>query len=100
MEPEIPGESYCLFSAPGRDGHDGRKLVVHHSGIRDPFSGGTYTFRVYTTDSPDGSGSGFIQVVLKPLNPAFEVITLSMKSQDEVKAIAEFVEVVRGRRRL
>ena len=47
MEPEIPDGSYCLFRPPQPGSRQGRRVLVWHSGISDPLTGGHYTLKVY-----------------------------------------------------
>jgi hypothetical protein len=96
MEPEIPNGSYCLFRAPRGGSRQGRKLLVWHSGISDPHTGGQYTLKVYTSEktAADDAEWRHTRIVLKPLNPAHSPIVLTPESEDEVRAVAEFVQVV------
>lgn len=51
MAPEIPDGAYCLFRQPRTGSRQDRKLLVWHSGIADPQTGGQYTLKVYTSES-------------------------------------------------
>jgi phage repressor protein C with HTH and peptisase S24 domain len=42
MAPEIPDGAYCLFRQARGGSRRGRKLLVWHSGIADPHTGGQY----------------------------------------------------------
>jgi len=96
MEPEIPDGSYCLFRAPRAGSRQGRKLLVWHSGISDPHTGGQYTLKVYTSEkaSTEEGGWRHTRITLKPLNPAHAPVELMPESENEVRVIAEFVHVV------
>ncbi len=96
MEPLIPTGSYCLFRLPPAGSRDGRKLLVWHSGIDDPHSGGRYTVKVYRSRkvaAEDGSWR-HMEIKLEPLNPKYQPIVLTPTEENEVRVIAEFVEVV------
>ena len=96
MEPLIPNGSYCLFRLPPAGSRDGRKLLVWHSGIDDPHSGGRYTVKVYRSRkvaAEDGSWR-HMEIKLEPLNPKYQPIVLTPTEEGEVRVIAEFVEVV------
>lgn len=96
MAPEIADGAYCLFRQPRAGSRQGRKLLVWHSGIADPHTGGQYTLKVYTSEKAR-AGDGDWQhtrIVLKPLNPAHQPIVLTPADEGEVRVIAEFVEVV------
>ena len=96
MEPQIPNGSYCLFRTPPGGSRQGRRLVVWHSGISDPNTGGQYTLKVYASEkAPDGEeGWRHAKIVLTPINPAYQPIVLTPESEDQVRVIAEFVVVL------
>lgn len=91
MEPDIPDGAYCLFRLQRAGSRQGRRLLLWHSGIDDPMTGGHYTLKVYTSEKvaePDGSWR-HTKVVLKPLNPEFEPIVLTAKDEGDVRVIGE-----------
>jgi hypothetical protein len=96
MEPEIPNGAYCLFRQPRAGSRQERKLLVWHSGVSDPHTGGQYTLKVYTSEKAPAGDEGWqhTRIVLKPLNPAHQPIVLTPADEGEVRVIAEFVEVV------
>ena len=96
MEPDIPDGAYCLFRPPRAGSRQGRKLLVWHSGVTDPHTGGQYTLKVYTSEKTADSDTEWqhSRIVLKPINPAYEPIVLTPEDEGEVGVIAEFVEVV------
>jgi type III restriction enzyme len=96
MEPDIPNGSYCLFRPVGGGSRQGRRLLVWNRGLDDPATGGHYTLKVYTSEKVADEDGGWhhSRIVLKPLNPAYEPIVLTPDSEEDVVAIAEFVEVV------
>jgi type III restriction enzyme len=96
MEPEIPGGSYCLFRLPRGGTRQGKRLLVRHSGIADPDTGGQYTLKVFKSEkvAVDGEDWRHDRIVLEPLNPAYEPIVLEPRDEGDVGVIAEFVEVV------
>ena len=96
MVPLIPNGSWCLFRAPRAGSRDGRVLLVWHSGISDPHTGGQYTVKQYHSEKAAGPDQGWYhtRIELKPRNPAYEPIVLEPQGQDEVKVIAEFVRVL------
>ena len=98
MEPDIPNGSYCLFRKPRAGSRDGRKLLVWHSGITDPHTGGQYTLKVYTSEktASDEADWQHTRIVLKPLNRDYDPITLTPEDEGDVRVIAELVEVVSG----
>ena len=96
MEPEIPDGAYCLFRPPRPGSRQGRRVLVWHSGISDPLTGGHYTLKVYTSDKAISGDDTWrpVRVTLKPLNPDFEEITLTPSDEDDVRIIGEFVTVI------
>lgn len=97
MEPKVPNGSYCLFRQPRGGSREGRTLLVWHSGISDPYTGGQYTLKVYNSEKVVDSEGVWrhARIVLKPMNPAHQPIVLSPESEDQVRVIAELVGVVR-----
>ena len=96
MEPKIPDGSYCLFRAPVEGSRQGKILLVQHREIHDPESGGSFTVKRYSSEkvtNPDGTWR-HAKVTLSPLNPDYEPIVLTSESEDDVKIIAEFLEVL------
>jgi len=98
MEPEVPNGSYCLFRPPRGGSREGRKLLVRHSGVSDPYTGGQYTLKVYTSEKAPAGEEGWrhARIVLKPLNPAHQQIVLTPESEEQVRVIAEFLSIVGG----
>ena len=77
-------------------GHQGRRVLVWHSGISDPLTGGHYTLKVYTSEKAISGDDTWrhVRVTLKPLNPDFEEITLTPSDEDDVRLIGDFVSVL------
>lgn len=71
-------------------------VLVWHSGISDPLTGGHYTLKVYTSKKAISGDDTWrhVRVTLKPLNPDFEEITLTPVDEDDVRVIGEFVSVL------
>ena len=96
MEPDIPDGSYCLFRPTGDRDLLYRKVLARHPGISDPESGGQFTVKVYTTDEARAidAGEPFYRVILKPLNPDYEPIILTVEEIDQVRVLADVVQVL------
>ena len=96
MEPLIPDGAYCLFSSPVVGSRTGRILLVQHRDISDPETGGTFTVKkfdssgIYGKDTTERTGT----IYLRPLNPDFQPIELKNATEDNVRAIAEFLDVL------
>jgi SOS-response transcriptional repressor LexA len=97
MEPQIPDGAYCLFAPVAGGSRRGRVLLVQHQDIADPETGGSYTVKRYDSDKvteADGTWS-HSEVRLQPANPKFDPIVLRVEAEDEVRPVAELVEVLR-----
>lgn len=96
MEPKIPAGSYCLFRPAPAGSKQGRILLVCHSGIADPTTGGQYTVKRYTSEKAVTEDGGWEhrKIVLEPLNSEFAPIVLEPQDEGEVRPIAELVAVL------
>jgi Peptidase S24-like len=91
MEPVIPGGAYCLFRRVALPSFSERAVLVRHAGVENPETGGQYTVKRYReTKGPNGEN----QVVLEPANAAFSPIVITLSGVDDVRVIAEVVEVL------
>ncbi|MBN1824642.1 MAG: DEAD/DEAH box helicase family protein [Candidatus Eisenbacteria bacterium] len=96
MEPMIPDGAYCLFKSPSAGTRVGKVVLVWHSGVSDPHTGGQYTVKIYESEKR-GAEEGeweHTRVILRPKNPDFEPIILEPEEENEVRVVAEFVTVV------
>ena len=95
MEPLIPDGSYCLFSAPVTGTRQGKIILVQLRDEVDPETGERYTLKRYESRKTTDRGSWrHGQIILKPINPAFSSIDLAPSNRENLKVIAEFVEVI------
>jgi type III restriction enzyme len=92
MEPLIPSGSYCLFRPALPGTREGKILLVRHSGIEDPATGGRYTIRKWFTN-PDSTG-GFTRISLRGISADTPVIQLEPRSTDEIEVLAEWVRTL------
>lgn len=98
MEPVISDGSYCLFRYPVLGTRQGKIVLVQHHDIHDPETGGSFTVKRYSSEkatNPDGTWR-HTKVTLSPLNANYDPIVLTPDSEDEVRIIAEWVEVLAG----
>ena len=88
--------SYCLFRPPRAGSRQGRRVLVWHTGISDPLTGGHYTLKVYKSEKAiDGDDSWrHTKITLEPLNPEFDPIVPTAADEDDVRVLAEFVTVL------
>jgi hypothetical protein len=74
MEPRIPSDSYCVFSADVVGSRQGKIVLVQHHEISDPDTGGSFTVKEYWSKKkvePDGTWA-HEKIVLQPLNKAYD----------------------------
>ena len=96
MEPVIPDGSYCLFSSPVAGTRQGRIVLAKLGSERDPETDEGYTVKRWEsekTSSDDGTWR-HVTVRLKPDNPEFEPIVLTVDDEDTVTVAAEMIEVI------
>jgi len=96
MEPRIPDGSYCLFATPVQGTRQGRNLLVQLRDEADPETGQRYTVKRYESEksvSEDGTWR-HVRVTLKPLNPEFHPIVLTVEDEGTVAVIAELAKVL------
>ncbi len=97
MEPRVPAGAWCLFTAPVEGSRHGRIVLVQHRDIHDPETGGSYTVKRYRSDKEtDGTGTWrHREIRLEPDNPEFKPIVLKDVRDDEVRVLAELLEVLK-----
>jgi type I restriction enzyme R subunit len=96
MEPLIPNNSYCVFSADVAGTRQGKIILAQHHDIADIDTRSSYTVKKYKSEKKfekDGTWR-HEEILLEPINPDYEPITLLECSEGEFKIIAEFVSVV------
>lgn len=96
MEPDIPDGAYCLFRPPAAGSREGRTVLVWHSGVTDPHTGGQYTVKDYHSEKRgDGAGEWrHTRITLRPRNPAFDPIILEPEEETQVRILADFVQLL------
>lgn len=91
MEPLIPDGAYCLFQFKAPQLRNDMVAVFQLHDSEDPESGGHYTVKRLKF-SRRNTADGITRIAtLLPENPAFQPISVN---QDNVKFIAEFLEVL------
>ena len=99
MEPAIPDGSWCLFRAPVEGTRQGKTVLVELRDDPDPDTGERYTVKRYTSEKVEGDADGdwrHTRITLSPTNPGYEPIILKAQEDEDLRVIAEFLEVVRG----
>ena len=95
MEPMIPDGAFCLFSAPVGGTRQGKTVFVQMRDAADPESGERYTVKRYESEKVgDRDSWRHEKITLKPVNPDFEPIVLTVSDDHELQVIAEVVDVL------
>ncbi|HJX15779.1 MAG TPA: HsdR family type I site-specific deoxyribonuclease, partial [Candidatus Deferrimicrobiaceae bacterium] len=96
MAPRVSDGAWCLFRGPVEGSRQGRTVLIQHRDIQDPETGGSYTVKRYRSGKvSDGRGSWrHTEIRLVPENPEFAPIVLTEAREDEVRVVAELIEVL------
>lgn len=100
MQPLIPDGSLCLFRSDVAGSRGGRILLVQHHAISDPELGGSYTVKKYRslkvqdTDAGDDAFWTHAAIQLQPLNKEFQTIWINPDQVDDLRVVAEFIQVL------
>ncbi len=99
MEPMIPNGAYCLFASPVTGSRQGRIVLVEHHCIADEETSASYTVKRYhSSKEADEQGNWqHSEIKLEPLNPDFKPIILRDVAEDELRVVAEVVEVLEAK---
>ena len=75
-------------------------MLVQHRDLADPETGGSYTVKVYLRigEAVDPDGVRRASILLQPdsTDPVFEPVALNVADEEEVRVVAELVEVLPG----
>ena len=96
MAPRVSDGAWCLFRGPVEGSRQGRTVLVQHRDIQDPETGGSYTVKRYRSEkASDGMGGWrHTEIRLVPENPEFAPIVLTEAREDEVRVVAELIDVL------
>lgn len=96
MEPTISDGAWCLFGPPPAGSRGGKILIVQHRDIADSETGGSFTVKRYRSEKAEAEDALWqhVKIVLEPINPDFEPITLTPDSEGEIRVIGEFKQVI------
>ena len=89
MNRRIPNGAFCVWRASVEGSRTGRVVLVQSRHIDDPETGGSYTVKLYERVAPDA-----VRLVPDSDLHGFEPIELTMVDVDEVRVVAELVEVL------
>lgn len=96
MEPRIKDGDYCVFQANPAGSRQGTIVLAQHQGYFDEDNAGAYSIKEYHSQkSFDEDGNWqHEQIVLKPINRAYEPITLTPDDIDDFRIVGGFVGVL------
>jgi len=95
MEPAIPDGAWCLFAGPVEGTRQGKTVLVQLRDTVDPETGERYTVKRYESEKEqDDDCWRHTKITLKPVNPEFQPIVLLGADGDQLRVVAEFVEVL------
>jgi len=95
MEPLLPDGAWCLFRRYSGGTRQGKVVLVEHRDTSDPETGGSYTVKRYRSrKAADTEGWRHVEIRLEPENPEFAAIVLRECDEEEVRVVAELVEVL------
>ncbi|MDP1854150.1 MAG: DUF2075 domain-containing protein [Candidatus Omnitrophota bacterium] len=97
MEPLVPDGSYCLFRSGIVGSRQNKIVLVQYNGPADVETGGRYTVKKYTSKKKtkkDGSWE-HEDIILLPLNKAYDSIVIPNSEESEFRIIAEFLQVLK-----
>lgn len=97
MEPLIKDGSYCIFRFNPQGPRRNKIVLAQHHSISDPETGGSYTVKRYRSEkSVTGEESWkHEKIELFPENPDFTPIVIGDPNDEEIKIIAELLEVLK-----
>jgi uncharacterized protein len=97
MEPLIADGDYCLFRGPVHGSRNGLTVLAAHRDLRDPETLECFTVKRYESEKTHAPGGdwGHAVIRLKPLNHQFEPIVLTGAAAQDLRVIAELLEVVK-----
>jgi SOS-response transcriptional repressor LexA len=96
MEDRIPDGSYCLFRWYSGGSRSGKIVLAEHHSIDDRDTGSSYTIKKFESEKRVTEDSfEHTRIRLLPLNPAYEPIEITVEDAEQVRVIAELIEVLR-----
>ena len=97
MDPAIADGAWCLFRAPVAGTRQSKTVLVQLRDATDPETGQRYTVKRYKSEkAKKGDSWRHEKITLEPVNPDFEPIVLTGAGEQELRVIAELVEVLAG----
>lgn len=96
MEPKISDGDFCVFQSNVVGSRNNKIVLVQHHSLFDPDNSGNFTIKKYTSQKSHDPETGewmHESIVLKPLNPDYDPITLA--EDDNYIVVGELVAVLR-----
>lgn len=95
MEPRIPDGAWCLFG-PATAPLDEKVTLVQHRSVADPDTGGSYTVKKleFTRETRPDEEPSVAGIRLVPLNTMYRTWDLALERAEELRVVAELVDVL------
>lgn len=97
MEPRINDGEYCVFRTNPAGSREGKIILAQHRGYFDEDTAGAYSIKEYHSQKTiDEYGNWqHEEIVLQPLNKAYNPIVLTPDDIDDFRIVGEFLGVLR-----
>lgn len=97
MEPRINDGDYCVFRTCPAGSREGKIILAQHHGYFDEDNAGAYSIKEYHSQKTiDEYGNWqHEEIVLQPLNKAYNPIVLTPNDIDDFRIVGEFLGVLR-----
>lgn len=97
MEPRINDGDYCVFRTNPAGSREGKIILAQHRGYFDEDTAGAYSIKEYHSQKTiDEYGNWqHEEIVLQPLNKAYNPIVLTPDDIDDFRIVGEFLGVLR-----
>lgn len=97
MEPRINDGDYCVFRTNPAGSREGKIILAQHRGYFDEDTAGAYSIKEYHSQKTiDEYGNWqHEEIVLQPLNKAYNPIVLTPNDIDDFRIVGEFLGVLR-----
>ncbi len=96
MEPRIHNGDYCVFEQYKGGSRNGKIVLAQHRGYYDDDNAGAFSIKEYnSTKSADEYGNWQHEFIeLRPLNPAYNPISLTPDDIEDFRIIGEFIDTL------
>lgn len=95
MEPRVPNGAYAIFSSRVAANPSGEIVLAQYGGHIDADTSASYTVKIFRgVTAREGTGRAWQSASLEPINPAYQAIVIDPERGEDLKIIAQFIEVL------